>query len=58
MSPRQAGYYALGLGGQLIIVRPEWRAVIVYLTDVQPGREIGGRDLEPLNNVLISAFPE
>jgi CubicO group peptidase (beta-lactamase class C family) len=55
--PKPAGYYAVGFGGQLIIVRPKWRAVIVYLTEVQPGSEIGGRDLEALDNVLISAFP-
>ena len=55
--PKQAGYDALGFGGQLIIVLPNSRAVIVYLTDVQPGSAIDGRDLEPLDNVLISAFP-
>jgi hypothetical protein len=55
--PKQAGYYALGRGGQLIIVLPKSRAVIVYLTDVQPDSEIDGRDLAPLDNVLISAFP-
>jgi CubicO group peptidase (beta-lactamase class C family) len=55
--PKQAGYYALGFGGQLIIVLPKSRAVIVYLTDVQPGSAIDDRDLEPLDNVLISAFP-
>ena len=55
--PKQAGYYALGFGGQLIIVLPKSRAAIVYLTDVQPGSAIDSRDLEPLDNVLISAFP-
>jgi hypothetical protein len=36
-------------------VRPKWRAVIVYLTDVEPDSQISGRDLEALHNVLISA---
>ena len=54
---KRAEYYATGTGGQFIAVLPKSRAVIVYLTDVQPGSEIGGRDLEPLDNVLISAFP-
>jgi len=53
--PKQAGYYALGRGGQLIIVLPKSRAVIVYLSDVQPDSQID--DLDPLNNVFISAFP-
>ena len=35
--PKQAGYYALGFGGQLIVVRPKPGAVIVYLTDVLGG---------------------
>ena len=52
--PKQAGYYATGRGGQRIVVLPKSRAVIVYLTDVQPDSEIG--DLEPLDNVFISAF--
>ncbi|HJY46705.1 MAG TPA: serine hydrolase [Propionibacteriaceae bacterium] len=56
--PKPAGYYALGFGGQLTVVLPKSRAVIVYLTDVQPGSEIDGKDLEPLDNVLISAFPQ
>jgi CubicO group peptidase (beta-lactamase class C family) len=55
--PKQAGYYALGFGGQLTVVLPKSRAVIVYLSDVQPDSQIDGRDLEPLDNVLISAFP-
>jgi CubicO group peptidase (beta-lactamase class C family) len=53
--PKQAGYYALGRGGQLIAVLPKSRAVIVYLSHVQPDSQID--DLEPLNNVFISAFP-
>ena len=52
--PKQAGYYATGRGGQRIVVLPKSRAVIVYLTDVQPDSEIG--DLKPLDNVFISAF--
>jgi CubicO group peptidase (beta-lactamase class C family) len=52
--PKQAGYYATGRGGQRIVVLPKSRAVIVYLTDVQPDSEI--YDLEPLDNVFISAF--
>ena len=55
--PKQAGYYALGRGGQLIVVLPKSRAVIVYMSDVQPDSQIDGRDLKPLDNVLISAFP-
>ena len=52
--PKQAGYYATGLGGQRIVVLTKSRAVIVYLTDVQPDSEID--DLKPLDNVFISAF--
>ena len=55
--PKQAGYYATGFGGQLTVVLPKSRAVIVYLSDVQPDSQIDGKDLEPLDNVLISAFP-
>lgn len=57
--PTKAGYYATGFGGQRIVVLPKSRAVIVYLSDVQPepDSQIDGRDLEPLDNVLISAFP-
>ena len=57
--PKQAGYYATGFGGQRIVVLPKWRAVIVYMSDVQPepDSQIDGRDLEPLDNVFISAFP-
>ena len=53
--PKKAGYYAAGLGGQMIIVLPKSRAVIAYLSDVQPDREIA--DLEPLDNVIRSALP-
>jgi CubicO group peptidase (beta-lactamase class C family) len=57
--PTKAGYYAAGFGGQRIVVLPKSRAVIVYLSDVQPepDSQIDGRDLEPVDNVLISAFP-
>jgi CubicO group peptidase (beta-lactamase class C family) len=57
--PKQVGYYATGFGGQRIVVLPKWRAVIVYLSDVQPepDSQIDGKDLKPLDNVLISAFP-
>jgi CubicO group peptidase (beta-lactamase class C family) len=55
--PKQAGYYALGFGGQLTVVLPKSRAVIVYVSDVQPDSPIDGNDLKPLDNVLISAFP-
>jgi CubicO group peptidase (beta-lactamase class C family) len=55
--PKQAGYYALGFGGQLIIVHPKWRAVIVYVSDAQPDSHIDDKDMDPLNNVFISAFP-
>ena len=54
--PKQAGYDALGLGGQLTVVLPKSRAVIVCLSE-QPDSQIDGKDLEPLDNVLISAFP-
>jgi CubicO group peptidase (beta-lactamase class C family) len=54
---KKAGYYALGFGGQRIVVLPKWRAVIVYMSDVQPDSQIDGRDLDPLDNVLVSAFP-
>jgi CubicO group peptidase (beta-lactamase class C family) len=52
-------YYATGFGGQRIVVLPKSRAVIIYLSDVQPepDSQIDGRDLETLDNVLISAFP-
>jgi CubicO group peptidase (beta-lactamase class C family) len=55
--PKDAGYYAAGFGGQRILVLPKWRAVIVYLSDVQPESPIDGQDLKPLDDVLISAFP-
>ena len=57
--PKQAGYYALGFGGQIIVVLPKVGAVIVYLTDVQPepDRRVDGKGLEALNKVFISAFP-
>ena len=57
--PKQTGYYALGFGGQVIIVLPKAGAVIVYMTDVQPepNKQIEGRGLEALNKVFISAFP-
>jgi CubicO group peptidase (beta-lactamase class C family) len=56
--PTKAGYYAAGFGGQRIVVLPKSRAVVVYLSDVQPepDSQINGRDLEPVDNVLISAF--
>ena len=57
--PTKAGYYAAGFGGQRIVVLPKSRAVIIYLSDVQPepDSQIDGRDLEPVDNVFISAFP-
>ena len=55
--PKQAGYYALGFGGQLTVVLPKSRAVIVYLSDAQPDSQIDGKDLKPLDNVLVSTFP-
>ena len=55
--PKEAGYYAPGRGGQLTVVLPKSRAVIVYLSEVQPDSQIDGKDLKPLDNVLISAFP-
>ena len=53
--PMQAGDYALGFGGQLTVVLPKSRAVIVYLSDVQPDSQIDGKELKTLENVLISA---
>jgi CubicO group peptidase (beta-lactamase class C family) len=55
--PKPAGYYASGFGGQRIVVLPKSRAVIVYMSDVQPDGEIDVRDLEPLDSAFISAFP-
>jgi hypothetical protein len=51
------GYYAAGFGGQRIVVLPTSRAVIVYLSYVQPDSHIDGKDMEPLDNLFISAFP-
>jgi CubicO group peptidase (beta-lactamase class C family) len=56
--PEGAGYFAAGFGGQRIVVLPKSRAVIVYLSDVQPDSQIDGRDLESLDNVFMSAFPQ
>ena len=55
--PDGPGYAALGRGGQHIIVLPKSRAVIVYLSDMQPDSEITAEDVEPLNNVFVAAFP-
>jgi hypothetical protein len=38
--PEGAGYYASGFGGQRIVVLPKSRAVIVYMSDVQPDSKI------------------
>jgi CubicO group peptidase (beta-lactamase class C family) len=54
--PKRAGYSAVGFGGQRIYVLPKSRAVIVYLSDVQPDSQIDDTELEPLDNVIISAF--
>ena len=54
--PEQVGYSADGFGGQHIFVLPKSRAVIVYMSDVRPESYIDYRDLEPLNNVFVSAF--
>jgi CubicO group peptidase (beta-lactamase class C family) len=54
--PQGAGYLASGFGGQRIVVLPRSGAVIVYVSDVQPGSEIGERDLEPLDKVFVTAF--
>ena len=53
---KQVGYSAVGFGGQRIYVLPKSQVVIVYLSDVQPDSQIDDRDLEPLDNVFISAF--
>jgi CubicO group peptidase (beta-lactamase class C family) len=55
--PEGPGYAALGRGGQHIMVLPESRAVIVYLSDVQPDSEITEEDVKPLNDVFVEAFP-
>ena len=55
--PDEPGYAALGRGGQHITVLPKSRAVIVYLSDVQPDSEIAADDLEPLDKVFAAAFP-
>ena len=55
-TPEVVGYRASGSGGQHIIVLPKSRAVIVYLSDVQPAGQIGDRDTEPLDNVFVTAF--
>jgi CubicO group peptidase (beta-lactamase class C family) len=54
--PKSAGYYAAGFGGQMIVVLPKSRAVIVYLSDVPMDNEIDGTDLKPLDNVISSAL--
>ena len=55
--PYGPGYAALGRGGQHITVLPKSRAVIVYLSDVQPGQsEIGEGDTEALVQLLDTAF--
>ena len=51
-SARAGWILALGFGGQLTVVLPKSRAVIVYLTDVQPDSEVDA--LEPLDNVFVS----
>ena len=55
--PEGPGYAASGHGGQHIMVLPRSRAVIVYLSDVQPDSEIITKTLEPLDNVFVAAFP-
>ena len=55
--PNEPGYAALGRGGQLIIVLPNWRAVIVYMSDVRPDSEITAEDVKSLNDVFVAAFP-
>jgi CubicO group peptidase (beta-lactamase class C family) len=52
----QVGYAAIGHGGQRIVVLPKSQAVIVYVAEVQPNSEIDESDLEPLDQVLISAL--
>jgi hypothetical protein len=55
--PMGVGYSAAGRGGQHINVLPTSGAVIVYLSEVQVGREIQLTDLEPLAKVFDAAFP-
>ena len=54
--PYGPGYAALGRGGQHITVLPKSRAVIVYLSDVQPASEIGEGDTEALDQLFDTAF--
>jgi CubicO group peptidase (beta-lactamase class C family) len=55
--PDGPGYTAAGAGEQHITVLPESRAVIVYLSDMQPNSEITAEDVKPLNDVFVAAFP-
>ena len=55
--PEGPGYLAAGAGGQQITVLPKSRAVIVYLSDMQPDSEITAEDMKPLNDVFVAAFP-
>jgi CubicO group peptidase (beta-lactamase class C family) len=54
--PAGAGYLASGFGGQRIVVLPRSGAVIVYLSDVPLGSEIGDSELKPLDDVFVAAF--
>jgi CubicO group peptidase (beta-lactamase class C family) len=55
--PEGAGYGACGHHcGQRILVLPRSRAVIVYMSDVQPDSQMDDDDLDPLDDVLVSPF--
>ena len=54
--PDGPGYCASGLGEQSITVLPKSRAVIVYLSNMQPDSEITEAAMKPLDNVLFTAF--
>ena len=54
--PHGPGYTAAGAGEQHITVLPKSRAVIVYLSNVQPNSEITAEDVKPLHEVFVAAF--
>jgi CubicO group peptidase (beta-lactamase class C family) len=51
------GYAAFGRGGQSITVLPKSRAVIVYLSNVQPDKEISDTAIKSLDDVFVTALP-
>jgi CubicO group peptidase (beta-lactamase class C family) len=53
--PEGPGYTAAGAGEQHITVLPKSRAVIVYLSDMQPDSEITAEDVKP--STTCSSLP-